>query len=191
MRRLLLLAAEQHGYITTADAREVGLTAMALVMADERGTLERVGYGLYRVPELAGDPLARHQEALLRIPHGALTRETALELHDLADVNPHDIQVAIAKGIRVRRALPAWIELSRGDFPLRDITYEHGLAVVTPARAIIEATHAGTANRFVDQAIANATRRNLLSTEDRRAINETLALQMRTSDLPAMRIDAV
>ena len=76
---LLLLATEQHGYVTTADARRAGLTPMALVMASKRGALERVDYGIYRVPELAGVLLARHQEALLRVPHGVLTLETALE----------------------------------------------------------------------------------------------------------------
>jgi len=127
-RRLLPYAAEQHGLITTADAREAGVTAMALVMAARRGTIERVDWGIYRIPELGGDPLARLQEALLRLPGAVLTEDTALELWELADMNPRRIRVALPRKVRVRRVVPTWIELVRTTIEPEDVTYHEGLA---------------------------------------------------------------
>ena len=180
-RLLLPYAVEQHGFITTADAREAGLTAMALVMAARRGTIERIDWGIYRIPELGGDPLARFQEALLRFPGAILTEDTALELWELADVNPRRIRVALPRKVRVRKAVPAWVELVRTTIEPEDITYHEGLAITTPGRAIVEAIRAGTPRRFVDQAIESARVRNLLSSRDERAIDELLKTRRRAS----------
>lgn len=174
-RRLLPHAADQHGLVTTEDAREEGGTLMALVMLARRGALEHVDRGIYRVPELAGDRLGQYQEALLRFPGAVLTHDTALDLHDLADVNPRRVHVTLPKGFRARKEVPPWLEIHRAGLAPADVTYHEGLAIATPARAIIDAIHADLGQRFVGQAIENARRRNLLTTREERAVEQALA----------------
>ena len=165
-RRLAARAADQHGYVTVDDAREVGGTPMALLMLAKRGALEHVDHGLYRIPDLAVGPLAQFQEAVLRIPGAVLSHDTALELLDLADVNPRQVHVTAPRAYRVRKRLPDWMVVHRDRLDDDDIDGHEGLPVVTPARAIIDAIEDGVGARFVTQAIDTARRRNLLTTPE-------------------------
>lgn len=164
--RLAVRAANQHGYVTVGDARETGGTPMALLMLARRGALEHVDHGLYRIPDLAVGPLAQLQEAVLRVPGAVLSHDTALELLDLADVNPRQVHVTAPRAYRVRKRLPGWMVVHRDRLDVEDVDDCEGLPVVTPARAIIDAIEDGIGARFVIQAIDTARRRNLLTTPE-------------------------
>ena len=174
-RRLVARAADRHGYFTVDDALEEGGTRMALVMLAQRGTVERVGRGLYRVAEMASDPLAQYQEALLRLPGAVLSHDTALEVEGLADVNPRRVHVTVARRYRLRKNIPAWVAIHRADLDVAEITEHEGLAIVTPAQAIIDAITDNLGDRFVDQAIATARRRNQLTTDEEKRIKRIRA----------------
>ncbi len=165
-RRLLPYAAEQHGYVTSQDVRAAGGTAMAVVMLAQRGVLEHVGRGIYRVPELAGDRLAQYQEALLRLPGAVLSHETALDLLDVADVNPRRVHVTLPRTFRARKEMPLWLEIHRAGLGPDDVDHYEGLAITTPGRTIVDAITAHLGRRVTDGALEAATRRNLLSTAD-------------------------
>lgn len=178
-RLLLPRATEQHGLLTPADALGVGGTRAALVMLARRGALEHLSHGIYRVPELAGDPLEQHQEALLRFPGAVLSHDTALDLHDLCDINPTTLHVTLPRQSRVRKEVPSWITIHRGNRGERDITWHEGLAIVTPARAILDGIETNVGQRFIDQALETARRRNLLSMSEQQVIERSqLALRL-------------
>jgi predicted transcriptional regulator of viral defense system len=164
--RLAARASSQHGYVTVDDAREVGGTPMALLMLARRGALDHVDHGIYRVPDLAVGPLAQLQEAVLRVPGAVLSHDTALELLDLADVNPRQAHVTAPHGYRIRKRLPDWMVVHRDRLDDDDVDDFEGLPVVTPARAIIDAIEDGVGAHFVTQAIDMARRRNLLTTPE-------------------------
>lgn len=164
--RLAAIAADQHGYVTVGDARDVGGTPMALLMLAKRGTLEHVDHGLYRFPDIATGPLAQLQEAVLRLPGAVLSHDTALDLMGLADVNPRKVHVTTPRGYRIRKHLPPWLAVHNDPLDAVDITDHDGLPVVTPARAIIDAITDHVGPRFVDQALETARRRNLLTTPE-------------------------
>jgi len=169
--RLIERALDQHGLLTPGDARAIGANAASLRPMVHRGTLERVGFGIYRVPQLAGDRLEQYQEALLRVRNeGALTHDTALDLHDLCDINPLKVHVTVTPGTRLRRRLPEWFVVHRGRLDEHDLTWFEGLRIATPARAILDgiATHVGA--RFIDQAVETGRARGLLGTTDLRRI---------------------
>jgi predicted transcriptional regulator of viral defense system len=168
--RLAALAAAQHGYVTVDDARDVGGTPMALLMLAKRGTLEHVDHGLYRFPDIAVGPLAQFQEAVMRVPGAVLSHDTALELLDLADVNPRKVHVTAPRGYRVRKRLPGWLVVHHDPLDPMDATDHEGLPVVTPARAIIDAIRDNLGPRFVEQALDTARRRNLLTTPEERRV---------------------
>ncbi len=144
--KLLDRAINQHGLLTPEDARAIGTTENALRRLAQNGLIERLGFAVYQVPQLAGDPFAQYQEALLwvRAP-AALTHDTALELHRLCDINPAKVHVTVDGRFRRRRTTPAWIEVHTGDLMDEGLTWLEGLRIATPARAIREAidTHIG------------------------------------------------
>jgi len=168
-------AAEQHGFLTPADVREAGGSPMALVMLARRGTVEHVDRGLYRIPELAGGPFAREQEALLRLPGGVLSHDTALAVADLADVNPQRVHVTMPHGYQLRKRIPAWIVLHRAHLEPGEIDAVAGLAVTTPARSILDALAGHTGRRFTEQAFVTARERKLLTAPEERRVRRALA----------------
>ena len=172
-RQLVAIAADQHGLVTSAGAAAAGVQRVLLVQMARRGVLDKVARGIYRVPELAGDPLAQYQEALLMLPGAVLSHETALDLHDLCDVNPRQIHVTVRAGTRIRKNLPGWLAVHRGPLEPEDVTGHDGLAIVTPARAIIDGITSVLGDRFVDQAIGTARERNLLTTREEQRVDLT------------------
>ena len=169
-RQLVAIAADQHGLVTSAGAAAAGVQPVLLVQMAKRGVLDKVARGIYRVPELAGDPLAQFQEALLLLPGAVLSHETALDLHDLCDVNPRQVHVTIVAGTRVRKTLPEWLAAHHGPLDPEDVTGHEGLAIVTPARAIVDGITTALGARFVDQAIGTARERNLLTTREEQRV---------------------
>ncbi len=176
-RQLVAIAAGQHGLVTSADAAAEGVQNALLVQMARRGVLENVARGVYRVPELAGDPLSQYQEALLLLPGAVLSHETALDLHDLCDVNPRQIHVTVVPGTRVRKTLPKWLAVHHGPLEPENVTGHDGLAIVTPARAIVDGIAAALGDRFVDQAIATARERNLLTSREEQGIELARTLE--------------
>ena len=169
--RLLERAVDQHGLLTPDDARAVGTTENALRRLAHEGVIARVGFAVYQVPQLAGDPLAQYQEALLwlRAP-AALTHDTALDLHRLCDINPAKVHLTVDIRHRPRRTAPAWIEIHNGDLKDEDFTWIEGLRIATPARAILDAIATHVGQQFIDQAIETGRQRGVLTQGDLRRI---------------------
>jgi predicted transcriptional regulator of viral defense system len=181
-QRLVAIAAGQHGLVTSADAVAEGIQRVLLVQMARNGTLERAARGIYRIPELAGDPLAQYQEAILSWPGAVLSHETALDLHDLCDVNPRRVDVTVPPGTRIKRSMPAWLIVHRRALDPGDVTDHAGLAITTPARSIIDAIDDDLGARFVEQAIETARQRNLLTTREDQRVERAL-LEKRAAQL--------
>lgn len=181
--KLLERAVDQHGLLTPDDARAVGTTENALRRLAQRGAIERLGFAVYQVPQLAGDPFAQYQEALLWLREpAALTHETALDLHQLCDINPLKVHVTVGGRYRPRRTMPDWIAIHHGDLTDDDFTWLEGLRIATPARAIRDAIGTHVGQQFIDQAIETGRQRGLLTPRDLRRI-EIVQLRQRLKSL--------
>lgn len=158
-------AADQHGYVTQDDARELGVPAMTLVRMGQRGQLERVATGLYRVPLLPPSEWGSYMEAVLwpRGTRGVISHESALELFDLSDVNPAKIHITVPRHHRVRREVPSVYVVHRQDLSPDEVTVHEGIPVVTPERAIRELHEAHLGRRLIAQAIDDGERKGLLT----------------------------
>jgi predicted transcriptional regulator of viral defense system len=161
---LMDVAVGQYGYITAEDAATVGVVADRLRKMAERGTLERVAYGLYRMPAVAATDLDQYMEATLW-PRGGgvLSHDTALDLHALSDVNPARIHVTVREDLRIRRAVPAAYRLHHRRLGESEVTRHEGIAIVTPARAIRDAIEAHLGAHLIHQALANSRARGAIS----------------------------
>lgn len=143
--RLVERAAEQHGYVTTRDARDIGVDPVQLRLLAARGRLERAGRGVYRVPVLPRD---EHDDLAAAVSwtlgRGVISHESALALHDLADVNPSRIHLTVPRNNHPRAAGGELTRLHRRDLPATDVTLVDAIPVTTVARTIKDCLKAGT-----------------------------------------------
>jgi predicted transcriptional regulator of viral defense system len=162
------LAADQYGFVSQQDARELGVQPMTLIRMSERGALERRAHGLYRLRYFPASPLDSYMEATLwpRGARGVLSHETALDLYELSDVNPSKIHLTVPQGHRIRREIPALYRIHHETLADKDVAFHEGIPIVTPAHAIRQshATHLGPA--LIGQAIDHGERNGRLTRKE-------------------------
>ena len=100
---LLSAAAAQHGYFTTAQAAEHGLSRRALTWRAQHGSAERRGHGLYRLPHWPADAADELYALRALAPFGTFSHDTALTPLGLTDIIPSTIHFTIPE-TRRRRA---------------------------------------------------------------------------------------
>lgn len=97
---------------------------------------------------------------------GVLSHETALDLHDLCDVNPAKVHVSVPMSYRVTREVPAVFVIHRRRLGPGEVTRHEAIPTVTPARAILDGIEVNLRSGLIDQAIEVARSRGLLTADD-------------------------
>jgi len=158
-KQLWEIAMDQHGYVTTSDARSLGVTPAALKLLAHRGVLRNEGYGVYRFSLFPASAADDYQHAVLRTgkPGAALSHETALDVLDLCDVNPDRIHVTVPRAARVRRQGGEQLSLHQQDLGTDEVGWWEGVRCVTEATAIMQVIDArSTPMHLIRQAIDTA-----------------------------------
>lgn len=173
------IAADQFGYFTTAQARDAGVSPMALVMMERRQTVERVSRGVYRLYHFPYSPLAEYMEAVLwpAGTMGVISHESALALYGVSDVNPSRLHLTLPASYRVRREPPARLKLHHAELGAEDRTIFEGIPVTTMARTLRDCRAAAVGAEILNQALDGARREGLLS----RGEAESLRTEMEAS----------
>jgi predicted transcriptional regulator of viral defense system len=157
LERLYELGEANYGFVTVADAAEVGVRPERLAeMARRGGSLEREGYGLYRLRRFPPTELDTYRLATLwpYPEEGVLSHETALMLFELSDVNPAKIHMVLPIGYRIRRRnVPAVYEVHHATLAAEQVTQFEGIPVVTAATAIIQCRDIGVRRDLLRQAL--------------------------------------
>lgn len=164
-------AAEQHGYVTTRDARDLEIDPTQLRLLAARGRLDRVGRGVYRVPLLPRgehDDLAEAVAWTLR--RGVISHESALLLHGVSDVNPSHVHLTVPRDNHPRAAGGELYRLHRRNLPAKDAADVDGIPVTTVERTIRDCLADGTDPYQLQLAIDQAETVGLL----RKAVAESL-----------------
>jgi len=91
-----------------AELDELGIPRITLQRLYQRGLVEKVARGLYRLPD---SPISEHHslaEAAKMVPKGVICLLSALRFHDLTTQAPHEIWMAIDRKTRLpmNKALP-------------------------------------------------------------------------------------
>lgn len=170
------LATEQYGYLTAEQAVELGVGKGRLPEMAARGVVERVDRGLYRFPAVPRTALDQYMEAVLW-PHraqGVISHSSALDLHDLCDVNPAHIDLTLPASHRVTRPAPSIYRLHHRDLQAADISRHEGIPVVTPRRAILDGIETHLGHGLIRQAIDTARRRGMITPTDARKLERDL-----------------
>ncbi len=170
-------AVDQYGYVTSADARELGVDQRRLVDMESRGTLERVARGLYRFDAIPLTGREQFMEAVLwpRRTRGVLSHDTALDLHELCDVNPAKVHITVPLGYRINRDAPSVYAIHHRTLAEDDLTVVDGLPTVTPLRAILDGIESHIGPELVQQAIETARSRGLVRGERLAALQRRAA----------------
>lgn len=153
---ILEIAQEQHGYITTKDAKEAGIELQRLNYLKHAGLAEHPAYGLYRINAVPVDPYDQYMRAALwHHGTGVISHETALDLYDVCDINPARIHVTIPFEPRLTRKPPDLYVIHKAVLDERDRGVIEDVPVVTLAKAIRESAAMHTRPDLLRQAIDN------------------------------------
>lgn len=150
--RLHGTALDQHGFVTTQNAREAGVDPNYLRLMVHRGTIESVAYGLYRFPQVPVDAQTPYMEAVLWVGEDAvLSHDAVLALHDLASANPSTIRVSTPR--RVRKSNPPGdITIVQRQVPEEQRTRYFNIPSTTVHRAILDCRDLIMRSRLVEAA---------------------------------------
>jgi predicted transcriptional regulator of viral defense system len=175
---LLELASEQDGFVTTRSAAAAGISRRTLAGMVDRGRLERVSRGVYRLIHAVPTQLSPYREAILwaqshRGPRVALSHETALAILGLTDINPSKTHLTVPPAARLRRQRPARIAIHRAALESNDIIEHEGLPITSVPRTIRDLARSGNL-RFAGDAIAQARREGYITERESRRLASEL-----------------
>jgi predicted transcriptional regulator of viral defense system len=160
------IALDQHGFVTTDDAKVVGVTPHALRLLANRGALTREAHGVYRFDRFPVSAADDYQQAVLWTgrAEAALSHETVLDLLELADVNPDRVHVTVSVGARVRREGGENLVIHEQNLTAADLGWWQGIRCVNAATAIRQVIEAGQTQRhLITQAIETARGRGAIA----------------------------
>jgi predicted transcriptional regulator of viral defense system len=178
--RLYDIAENQLGYFTAAQARAAGVHPVRLVQLHQRGDIERVSRGVYRLTRFPLSPLGEYMEAALwpqvRRPgaRAVISHVSALALHELSEVSPAKIHITLPPELRIRRAVPFRLVLHIASLTPKDVQLVDGVPVTTPARTIRDAHAANLGPALIRRAIADALRTGRLTDDEAERLTREL-----------------
>lgn len=162
------MAIGQYGYVTTADARSLGIPVIELGKLAARNQVRHVAYGLYRFDDLPPTRYDQFFEAVARVGKDAhLTGDAVLALHNLALVNPRQVRVGTTR--RVRSTLPAWIKVVNEAVDPDELTRYELIPSTTVAHALRACSGTVMSDRLVT-AVDEARREGLITTTEAREL---------------------
>jgi predicted transcriptional regulator of viral defense system len=160
--KLWAVAVDQYGYVSALNARELGIPMVELGKLSARGKLTRVWQGVYRFPELPVSANDHFMEAVLwtRDPRAVLSHDTALDVHELSDINPDKVHVTIPKRVKKlrRQQEPSTLVVHYEDLAPEQVDWWEQIPTVTVATAIDQCIRTQVRPDLVLQAIDAARR---------------------------------
>ncbi|MEX2458098.1 MAG: type IV toxin-antitoxin system AbiEi family antitoxin domain-containing protein [Actinomycetota bacterium] len=165
-RQLFNLAAEQGGYFTAAQAKEIGYSYQAQAHHVGAGNWLRIDRGLFRltewVPEVHDD-LARW--TLWSRGRGVVSHETALSVHGIGEFESARVHLTVPPGFTM---LDDALTLHHADLPDTDVVERLGFRVTTPVRSIIDVAAGAPDEDQLARAIDEARQGGLLTVRNLR-----------------------
>ncbi len=174
-RGLFNLAAQQGGYFTAAQAKQLGYSYQAQAHHVGAGNWYRIDRGLFRLVEWVPEP---HDDlirwTLWSKDRAVVSHETALGVHEVGEFESPRVHLTVPTGFRMSDAA---VVLHRGDLPDADVVQMSGFRVTTVARSLIDVAGTGADEEQLARAIQEGRDRGALSLRQLRARAEQVDLK--------------
>jgi predicted transcriptional regulator of viral defense system len=162
-RELWDVAVDQYGYVTSKDAHRLGINIVELGKLAARRQLEHISYGVYRFPQLPVTPLDSYMLATLWANgRGVLSHDTALDLHDLCDINPSKLHITVPGRPPERKGGEQYVVHSEA-LADDETTWHEAIPIVTVAKAIAQCIASGVSSHLLTQALRTARGRGAIT----------------------------
>ncbi|KAA1429965.1 hypothetical protein F0402_16510 [Mycolicibacter arupensis] len=180
LERLREVALDQHGFVTTAQALDEGVSHAEMSTMVARDRLQRVAHGVYRVPQVAETEFDQYQLAVLwtGAAEACLSHDTALAAWEVSDINPDRIHLTVARHRRIRRAGGGLYVVHNQDLDASQVTWWQGIPTANVPTATAQCIKSGVPTYLIRQALDRAGRTSLLPTVDA----EQLAMALEARD---------
>jgi predicted transcriptional regulator of viral defense system len=139
-----LLRLARKGPVRARDLDNAGIPRAYLKRLLERGLLEQLDRGLYRIADAPVTELSSLAEVSKRVPHAVICLLSALKVHGMATEAPHAVWVLIDRHARVPKVASPALEVVRASGAAR----EHGIKtrvidgvkvrITTPAKTVAD-----------------------------------------------------
>lgn len=163
--RLYEIAAGQSGYVTTKQAAEAGYSTHLLRKHIHAGRVTRPQRGIYRLVHF---PCGEHEELvtawLWSEQAGVVSHQTALSLHGLSDVLPHQVHLTLPEAWHRRRLrVPAGVVLHHADVASEEWSWFGPVPATGVGRTLRDCAQSGLSPELLRQAAQQALRRGLVT----------------------------
>lgn len=166
------MAAEQGGYFTAAQAKEIGYSYQAQAHHVAAGNWLRIDRGLFRlaewIPDLHDD-LARW--TLWSKGRGVVSHQTALSVHGIGEFESPRVHLTVPARFSMRDDA---VTLHVADLPHEDVTERTGFRITTPVRSIVDVAASSPDEDQLCLAIDDAQQNGLLTLRNLRTRAEAL-----------------
>lgn len=153
-RRLFLLASEQGGYFTAAQARTTGYSYQAQAHHVGAGNWLRIDRGLFRlaewIPEVHDDLI---RWTLWARGRAVVSHESALAVHGVGELETARVQLTVPQKFSMRDEA---VGLHFADLPEEDVELRTGFRVTTILRSLIDVAALSADDDQLGRAIAQA-----------------------------------
>ena len=97
----VLAAVHQRGLLRASHLQELGIARVVLSRLTTSGQLERVGRGVYRLPDAQGAELESLATIAVKVPQAVFCLLTALQIHELTTQLPRQVWIGMPQGSHV------------------------------------------------------------------------------------------
>ncbi len=156
-RSLNAVAVYQAGYFTAAQALEAGYSYQSQKYHVDRGNWDRVGRGLFRLPDWPTRDEDRY--VLWRLwsrDQAVISHESALVSYDLGDANPARLHLTAPPGFR---ATDPAVVIHKAILAPEDVEDRDGYQITSVQRTLFDVASGGMTQEQLDVAIADAVKR--------------------------------
>jgi len=170
------VAVDRCGYVTTNDARMLGIAPVTLRQLVQRGQLESAAHGVYRFSKF---PVTEYDHFMLAVLWTVkvgtrLSGETALATYEACDINPTKIHLCLPTGARTRRRGGEGYELHYENLQDHETAWWQNIPTVTLNTAIRQCFESNTPTYLLRQAVEFGARCGQLLPSEVAAWNERL-----------------
>ena len=161
---LVQKAITQHGYFTTAQAAECGISRRALSGRVSAGKLDRAAHGLYRIPNFARSENDRLYEIAVLMPGATFSHQTALAVFGITGIDGGEVHVTVdpSSGVKPR----VGVVFHRSNLTSADRVMREGVWVTTTTRAIRDCIRSGVDAAKIKAGIEEGYERNTVDIGD-------------------------